>query len=155
MPWVRKIINLYKTSYVECSVLHMLHISTHIIRHSKSYFELRKLLLFCTVLKIITMKFWSIHSIKSVRIRSYSGLHFPSFGLNTETLRIESECGKMQTRITLNTDTFHAVMIIVFCFQICLVYKTNKLLVPLLNWVVFLSDYKRFSVLRTWRIVIE
>ena len=126
-----------------------------ILRHSKSYFELRKLLLFCTVLKIITIKFWSIHSIKSVRIRSYSGLHFPAFGLNTETLHIQSECGKMQTRITLNTDTFHVVLIIVFCFQIFLVYKTNKLLVPLLNWVVFLSDYKRFSVLRTWRIVIE
>ena len=38
------------------------------------------------------------HCVKSVRIRSYSGLHFPAFGLNTErdgvSLRIQSECGK-------------------------------------------------------------
>ena len=36
---------------------------------------------------------------------SYSGPHFPSFGLNTEiygvSLRIQPECGKMRTRITL------------------------------------------------------
>ena len=53
------------------------------------------------------------HYVKSVSIRSYSGPHFPAFGLNTEryrvSLRIQSECGKMQTRITPNTDTFHAV----------------------------------------------
>ena len=34
----------------------------------------------------------------------------PLFGLNTERygvpLRIQSECGKMRTRITPNTDTF-------------------------------------------------
>ena len=51
--------------------------------------------------------------VKSVRIRGYSGPHFPVFGLNTEkysaSLRIQSECGKMRTTITLNTDTFHAV----------------------------------------------
>ena len=53
------------------------------------------------------------HCVKSVRIRSYSGLHFPAFGLNTErdgvSLRIHSKCGKMRTRITPNTDTFYAV----------------------------------------------
>ena len=39
--------------------------------------------------------------------------YFPAFGLNTEryrvSLRIQSECGKIRTRITPNTDTFHAV----------------------------------------------
>ena len=53
------------------------------------------------------------HCVKSVSIRSYSGLHFPTFGLNTErygvSLRIQSECGKMRTRIIPNTDIFHAV----------------------------------------------
>ena len=53
------------------------------------------------------------HCVKSVHIRSYSGPHFPAFGLNTERygvfLRIQSECGKMRTRITPNIDTFHAV----------------------------------------------
>ena len=53
------------------------------------------------------------HCVKSVRIRSYSRPHFSAFGLNTEryslSLRIQSECGKMRTRITPNTDTFYAV----------------------------------------------
>ena len=53
------------------------------------------------------------HRLKNVRIRSYSGRHFPTFGLNTGrysvSLRIQYECGKMQTRITPNTDTFYAV----------------------------------------------
>ena len=41
----------------------------------------------------------NIHCLKSVRIRSYSGPHFPAFGLNTErygvSLRIQSECWKI------------------------------------------------------------
>ena len=53
------------------------------------------------------------HSVKSVRIWSYSGLHFPIFGLNIERyrifLRVQSECGKMRSRITTNTATFHKV----------------------------------------------
>ena len=51
--------------------------------------------------------------VKSLRIRSYSDPHFPAFGLNTErygvSLRIQPECRKMRTRITPNTDIFHAV----------------------------------------------
>ena len=54
-----------------------------------------------------------IHCAKSVRIRSYSGPYFPAFGVNTEryfvSLRIQSECGIMRTRITPYTDTFHAM----------------------------------------------
>ena len=50
---------------------------------------------------------------KSVRIRSFFGPYFPSFWLNTErygvSLRIQSECRKMRTRKTPNTDTFQAV----------------------------------------------
>ena len=46
--------------------------------------------------------------VKSVRIWSYSGPYFPTFGLNTErysiSLRIQSECGKIKTRKTPNTD---------------------------------------------------
>ena len=53
------------------------------------------------------------HCVKRVRIRSYSGPCFPAFGLNTErysvSLHIHSECGKIRTRITSNTDTFYAV----------------------------------------------
>ena len=51
---------------------------------------------------------------KSVHIRSYSGPHFPAFGLNTERhgitkKDIQSESGIMRTRITPNTDTFYPV----------------------------------------------
>ena len=56
------------------------------------------------------------HSVKSVRIRSYFGPHFPSFGLNTERYGvspcIQSEKVKMRTRITRNTATFYAVFML-------------------------------------------
>ena len=42
---------------------------------------------------------------------------FPAFGLNTErysvSLRIQSECRKMRTKITPNTDTFYAVLLLI------------------------------------------
>ena len=51
-----------------------------------------------------------VHYVKSVRIRSFSDLYFPVFGLNTERysvfLRIQSGCGKIRTRKTPNIDTF-------------------------------------------------
>ena len=54
-----------------------------------------------------------VHCVKNVRIWSYSGPHFPAFGLNTKrqgvSLRIQFKYGKMGTRITPNTDTFYAV----------------------------------------------
>ena len=57
----------------------------------------------------------NLHCVKIVRIRSFSGPYFPAFGLKTErcgvSLRIQSECAKMQTRKTPNTDTFHAVSV--------------------------------------------
>ena len=60
---------------------------------------------------------------KSVCIRSFSGPYFLSFGLNTKryrvvSLRIQSECGKIRTRCTPNTDTFHEVI----------AYRKSKLL---------------------------
>ena len=61
------------------------------------------------------------HCLKSVRIWSYSGRRFPIFGLNTESygvsFRIQSECGKMGTRITPNTDTFYIMSISVLDFS--------------------------------------
>ena len=57
------------------------------------------------------------HCKKSVRIRSFSGPCFPAFELNTErysvSLRIQSECGKIRTRKTPNTDTLHAAKAII------------------------------------------
>ena len=58
----------------------------------------------------------SLHCVKSVCIRSYSGQHFAAFGQNAERyyvpLRTQSECGKMRTRITQNTDTFYAQLVL-------------------------------------------
>ena len=40
--------------------------------------------------------------------------YFPTFGLNTEkysvSLRIQSKCEKMWTKVTPNTDTFYTVL---------------------------------------------
>ena len=52
------------------------------------------------------------YCVKSVRTRSYSGPHFPAFGLNTERYYFSvfspnaGKCGKMRIRITPNTDSF-------------------------------------------------
>ena len=75
-------------------------------------FYLRQILVKCTFFDFICLKIVkTMHCEKSVRIRSYSGPHFPSFGLNTErygvSLPIHSECGKMRSRIIPNTDTFY------------------------------------------------
>ena len=55
----------------------------------------------------------SNHYVKSVRIQSFSGACFPSFGPNTEryfvSLRIQSEYGKIVTKKTPNTDTIYTV----------------------------------------------
>ena len=65
--------------------------------------------------------------VKSVRNRSFSGLYFPAFGLNTEryrvSLRIQSKCGKIRTRKIPETDTFHAVKV---SFQETQLYNTHK-----------------------------
>ena len=55
----------------------------------------------------------SFHCLKNVHYQSFSGPHFPVFGLNTETyslnLRIQSECRKMRNRQSPNTNTFYKV----------------------------------------------
>ena len=53
------------------------------------------------------------HCVKGVRIRSFSVRNLPAFGLNTEIFSVsshtQSEFGKIRTRKSPNTDTFHAV----------------------------------------------
>ena len=55
------------------------------------------------------------HCVKGVRIRSFSGPHFPAFGLNTDICRvnihIQSECGKIRTKKTPNMEPFCRVFI--------------------------------------------
>ena len=64
------------------------------------------------------LKIFILHCVKSVRIRRYSDPYFRASGLNIErygvSLRIQSECGKIQIRITPNMDTFYAVLLIKF-----------------------------------------
>ena len=63
-----------------------------------------------------TTKTFDTLCVKSVRVRSFSDPIFPAFGLNTKrysvSLRIQSKCGKIRTRNTPNTDTFHSVIFI-------------------------------------------
>ena len=62
-----------------------------------------------------TPKTLDCHYVKSARIQSYSGPHFPAFGLNTDryevSIRIQSDCRKIRTRITPYTANFHALVI--------------------------------------------
>ena len=55
-----------------------------------------------------------LHCVKSVRIRSYSDPYFLAFRLNTEryevSFRIQCKYAKIRTRMTLNTETFLAVL---------------------------------------------
>ena len=71
-------------------------------------------MVFMKALHFPCLHFWALHCVKSVRIRSYSGPYFPTFGVNTEryevSVRIQSEREKMWIRITPNTDTFHTVL---------------------------------------------
>ena len=55
-----------------------------------------------------------MHCTKNFRIWSFCAPYIPVFGLNTEryslSLSIQSECGKIWTRQTPNTNTFQAVI---------------------------------------------
>ena len=68
------------------------------------------------VIQFCDVKFRDYKYLKdALRIWSYSGPYFPAFALNTEryfaSLGIQSELGKIRTRITPNKDTFHSMMI--------------------------------------------
>ena len=66
----------------------------------------------------------------------YSELFSSAFGLNAEryevSLHIQSECGKMWTRVTPNMDTFYAVILKRFLFG----QKTLRYVV--LKWLAWL-----------------
>ena len=82
-----------------------------------------------------------MHWVKSVRIRSYCGPYFPAFRLNTEiyfvSLCIQSECGKIRTRITPNTDTFYSMYGCSNCpWIICSSYLEIIHWIVLENWTI-------------------
>ena len=55
---------------------------------------------------------------------------FSAFGLNTERygvpFRIQFKCGKMRTRITPNTDTFHAVSFFLFLLPLFITHSDGN-----------------------------
>ena len=55
-----------------------------------------------------------LHCVESARIRGYSGSYFRAFWMNTErysvSLPIQSEFGKIRTRIAPKTDTFYTAL---------------------------------------------
>ena len=65
--------------------------------------------------------FSKIHCVKYVRIRRFAGPYFRVFVQNTErfgvSLRIQSKSGKMRTRKTSNTYSFHAVIMSKRCIK--------------------------------------
>ena len=94
---------------------------------------------------------------KSFRIQSYSGPYFLVFRLNTEryseSLRIQSHCGKMRTRITPNMDTFYAMEVTLYSGQFllrdpegyfCFDYSSGELNES--NFSVPATNYSRESV---------
>ena len=88
------------------------------------------------------------HCVKSVRIRSYSGPHFPAFGLNKErysvSLRIQSACLKYRTRITPNMDTFHAVSPVV-------IWRKASVIISILENSCLHDESNIFNISLTWK----
>ena len=56
------------------------------------------------VINNILSRVENVQNIRGVTIKKVI-----DFGLENISFRIQSECGKMRTRATPNTDTFHAV----------------------------------------------
>ena len=76
----------------------------------KKKLELKKMFF----LSVITNKFieYDYHCVRSVGIRSVSCPHFPAFEQNMEISTYQSEYGKIRTRKSPNTDTFHSVYVL-------------------------------------------
>ena len=58
---------------------------------------------------------------ESIRIRNYSGPHFPAY---RGSLRIQSECRKIRAKITPITDTFYAVCVLACALKYLDFYAT-------------------------------
>ena len=71
------------------------------------------------------------HCVKSVRIRSYYGLHFPAFGLNTEILHTSPHSARMRENTDQNNSEYGhfsrskyvVVLTITITFSLLISYK--------------------------------
>ena len=93
-----------------------------------------------------------MNCVKSVRIRSNFGPHFPAFKLNTKRysvfLHIQSECWKIWTRITPNTDNFYAMIISMLPLFECITHSPavsleEIKLITIFNWIFYMSNLLR------------
>ena len=114
--------------YLHCWFYLFKNYSSELQNFIKSRLHFKCLL--CVFSRLKRIKLYEYHCVKNVRIRSYSGPYFPAFGLNAERngvfLRIQSEFEKIRTRLTPNTDMFHAVYpfwLILCCEE--LYYRVN------------------------------
>ena len=93
--------------------------------------------------------------VKSIRIRSYSGPHFPAFGQNTErysaSIRIQSECGRIRTRISPSTNTFYATQTMII--QQFLEISSCIYLLPVQYIKMTRNDKKLYALLSLWSIL--
>ena len=78
---------------------------------------------------LLAIKMWNfyttlmqqLHCVKRVRIRSYSGLQFSL--IFPYSVQMQENAGKMRTRITRNTDTLYAVLVIFFIHSHFFLYR--------------------------------
>ena len=70
--------------------------------NNRSYYPMITCYIICYSLYFINV-FMTIACLKSVRIRSYSGPHFPSFGLNTERYGVSlfTQCSELWLKFPL------------------------------------------------------
>ena len=95
--------------------------------------------------------YYNENCVKSAQIRSFSGPHFPAFGMNTEiyrvNLRILSECGKRRTEKLRTRTLFKQWNTSNFPISVISSYQ-GKFEIRYLNiWGIFYghSFVKRFS----------
>ena len=109
----------FSEEFVEESINILLDILLRLIQYQTAWYE-------CFSGVFLSLQSGVNHWGKSVRICIYSGPYFPAFGLNTGrysvSLRIQSECEKIRTRITPNTDTFHGVNVIIRFTKMLIIY---------------------------------
>ena len=105
-----------KNMYLASTETQSLSTNNHLKSHLECNKRVRKLRHDITgvIIQGVQKETSDLHCVESIRIRSFSGPYFPTFGLNTEryqvSLRIQFECEKLWTRKTVNTGTFHAVV---------------------------------------------
>ena len=125
MPWVFSLefFKSFLTNYLSHNKHRSIHRSPEVFYNFSVIFskflrihflEIKKKKKFSKQRRISFEKRWMIaknvkapHCVKSVRMRSYSGLHLRS--ISTYSARMRENAENMRTRITPNTDSFHAV----------------------------------------------